>query len=120
VYATVQGLYGLDKKGLVRITQDGYLRMRDGGRFFPHRKGIFRQGPDGKIEEYSEVEGQWLRHGTPGPMVDMAVDPVTGTFYGLKADGKIPVIVPGESWKDLGSLPEKKDVLNLPKVKKTK
>ncbi|MHC5036391.1 MAG: hypothetical protein ACYTHM_03685 [Planctomycetota bacterium] len=120
VFATASTLYGLTRRGLVRIDREGYRIIRDNGRIFPHRSGLFRLDADGKVEEYKESTHQWKRYGSPGTILDITVDPVTATLYAFTNQGKIVSLVSGGAWKDESSIPEKKKVLNRPKKEEKK
>ncbi|MHC4601581.1 MAG: hypothetical protein ACYS47_21510 [Planctomycetota bacterium] len=119
VFATANAVYGLDRRGLVRITKEGYRRIRGTGSFYPFRKGILRIDREGNFEEYKDLEGVWHRHGRPGGIHAVAVDAVDGVVFALKGDGRVVTLDAKRQWKDLTTIPTERSALAGAEVEKT-
>ncbi|MHC4780536.1 MAG: hypothetical protein ACYTFG_18345 [Planctomycetota bacterium] len=111
VFATATTVYGLDRRGLVKISKEGYRRLRGPGSFFPHRGGVVRVDSEGTFERYMEAGGYWTNLGRPGAVTAVSVDPVDGTIYSHKSDGKVVILEAGGTWKDGTKIATRKEDL---------
>jgi hypothetical protein len=105
-------LFGVDPRGLVKITEKGYERVYTpaGCRgYLPWRGGFYAIENDGDPLEYVEPSGGWTRPpALPGAADIAAVDPVTGTLIALQG-GRILRLARGGQWELALALPRADD-----------